>query len=401
MDEKRTPAPAQTAHESENAEEATAPTCGKSNQQAFAPLGFGFMRLPEIEENGEKAFDHETICTMVDEFMKAGFTYFDTAYGYHDGKSECELKAALVDRYPRESFTVATKLPAWMAGNAEEAKAMFDTSLQKTGAGYFDYYLLHNLGGELTHLFDDYGIWDFLAEKKAQGLIKHLGFSIHDKADALEAVLDAHPGVDFVQLQINYADWESDLIESRKCYEAARKRNIPIIIMEPVKGGSLVSLPDAACEVFKAVDPDASMASWALRFCASLPGVIAVLSGMSTIDQVRDNLRTFTAAKPVTAEEQDAISRVRAILDGVNAVPCTDCRYCVKGCPEGVKIPVIMESLNTVSKFGDMHRAQENYDWNTSDGEASKCIECGACEAVCPQKIDIIAQMKKAASLFE
>ena len=204
-------------------------------------LGFGFMRLPEVEgADGSKEIDLDTLAGMVDTFMNGGFTYFDTARGYHGGRSEAALKAAVVDRYPRESFQVATKLPAWMAKDAADARAMFDTSLEQTGAGYFDFFLLHNLGEERTRLFDDWGLWDYLAEKKREGLVRNLGFSIHDKADALEAVLDAHPEVDIVQLQVNYADWESETVESRKCYEAARARNLPVVVMEPVKGGSLV-----------------------------------------------------------------------------------------------------------------------------------------------------------------
>ncbi|RNL20719.1 Fe-S oxidoreductase [Slackia faecicanis] len=369
----------------------------------FAPLGFGFMRLPEIERDGRTVFDHDAVCAMVDEFMNAGFTYFDTAYGYHNGRSECELKAALVDRYPREAYTIATKLPAWMADDAARARAMFDESLAKLGIEYFDYYLLHNLGGPLTEPFDDYGLWDYVAEKREQGLIRHLGFSIHDKADALEEVLAKHADIklDFVQLQINYADWESTIIESRKCYEVARAHGLPVVIMEPVKGGSLVNLPPAAADILREADPSASPASWALRFCASLPGVAAVLSGMSTIEQVRDNVKTFSEARPLDDAERAVLDRVRTVLDGIETVPCTDCRYCMKGCPEGVHIPTIMDSLNIMSVFGDMHRAKENYIWNATGGEASKCIQCGACEEVCPQKIGIIDQLERAAGLFE
>lgn len=376
---------------------------GIATDHDFAPLGFGFMRLPECEHDGVKTFDHAAVCAMVDEFMEAGFSYFDTAYGYHDGKSECELKAALVDRYPRDSYTVATKLPAWMAHDAADARAMFDRSLEKIGLGYFDFYLLHNLGGPLTQVFDDYGLWEFVAEKRTQGLIRHVGFSIHDKAAALEKVLAEHPDapIDFVQLQINYADWESSIIESRKCYEVARSHDLPVIVMEPVKGGSLVNLPPAAADVLRQADPDASLASWALRFCASLPGVAAVLSGMSSIEQVRDNVRTFSQARPLDATERAVLDRVRAVLAGIDTVPCTDCRYCMKGCPEGVHIPTIMDSLNIMAVYGDMHRAKENYVWNATGGEASRCVRCGACEDVCPQKIDIMDRLDAAASLFE
>ena len=255
--------------------------------QEIRKLGFGLMRLPMIGDE----VDIEQTKQMVDLFLSKGFTYFDTAYGYLGGKSEKAVKTALVDRYPRESFQLATKLPAWAGANtAEEAQNMFYTSLERTGAGYFDFYLLHNLGDSRTKAFDRFGIWDFLAEQKKKGLIKHLGFSFHDKADKLDELLTLHPDMEFVQLQINYADWESASIQSRACYEVARKHGKPVIIMEPVKGGSLASLPAPIEKIFKDADPEASLPSWAIRFAASLDGLVTVLSGMSTLEQMQDNL---------------------------------------------------------------------------------------------------------------
>lgn len=370
--------------------------------EELAPLGFGFMRLPETElSDGSKEIDIEQVKEMVDLFMDAGFTYFDTARGYHGGRSEAALRAALVERYPRESFQIATKLPAWLAKDADHARAMFDKSLRETGAGYFDYFLLHNLGEDRTAQFDEYGLWDFLAQKKEEGLIRNLGFSIHDKADVLEEVLAAHPNMDFVQVQINYADWESPTIESRKCYKVARAHGLPVVVMEPIKGGSLVKLPDAAANLLSAVQPDASLASWALRFAASLPGVVSVLSGMSTPDQVRENVRIMRDARPMASEERALLDQVRAILDGIPTVPCTDCRYCLKNCPQDVRIPAALASLNILALYHDEFRAQENYDWNVSDGLASSCIACGACEDVCPQHIPIVEELARAAELFE
>ena len=277
-------------------------------------LGFGLMRLPMIGEE----VDIEQTKEMVDLFMQAGFTYFDTAYGYLGGKSEEAVKTAIVDRYPRDSFTIATKLPAWAgAKTAEEAKEMFFTSLRRTGAGYFDFYLLHNLGGERTAKFDEYGIWEFVQEQKAKGLIKHLGFSMHDSAEALDKVLTEHPEVEFVQLQINYADWDSASVQSRLCYETARRHGKPVVIMEPVKGGSLANLPESVAKVFKAAEPDSSIASWALRYAASLDGLVTVLSGMSTVDQMKDNLSVMKGFTKLNDQQMAVIEEAKKALAAV------------------------------------------------------------------------------------
>lgn len=367
----------------------------------LAPLGFGFMRLPLTNPDDPASIDIDKCCELVDRFMEAGFTYFDSARGYHGGKSEWALRKALVERYPRDSFTIATKLPAWLAENAEHARAMFDKSLRECGVDYFDYYLLHNLGESLTQGFEDFGLWEFCAEKKAEGKIKKFGFSIHDNAEELEKVLDAHPEVDFVQLQINYVDWESDIIQSRKCYEVCRSRGLPVVIMEPVKGGSLVKLPDPVAAVLREADANAPLASWALRFAGSLPNVIAVLSGMNTPEMVVENTSIMRDGAPLTDAELEVVARAREVLSGLPGVPCTDCRYCMKGCPQGVHINTIMQSLNIHDQMGDDHRAQENYDWNTGAGKASACIQCGACEEVCPQHIAIVSELERAVELFE
>ncbi len=367
----------------------------------LAPLGFGFMRLPLTNLDDPASIDIDKCCELVDLFMDAGFTYFDSARGYHGGKSEWALRKALVERYPRDSFTIATKLPAWLAENAEHARAMFDKSLRECGVDYFDYYLLHNLGESLTQGFEDFGLWEFCAEKKAEGKIKKFGFSIHDNAEELEKVLDAHPEVDFVQLQINYVDWESDIIQSRKCYEVCRSRGLLVVIMEPVKGGSLVKLPDPVAAVLREADADAPLASWALRFAGSLPGVIAVLSGMNTPEMVVENTAIMRDGAPLTDAEREVVARAREVLSGLPGVPCTDCRYCMKGCPQGVHINTIMQSLNIHDQMGDDYRAQENYNWNTGDGKASACIQCGACEEVCPQHIAIVSELERAVELFE
>jgi len=362
-------------------------------------MGFGLMRLPTIGED----IDVEQVKEMVDLFLQAGFTYFDTAYGYFSGKSEAAIKEALVDRYPRESFQLATKLPAWAGPKtAEEAQNMFWTSLERTGAGYFDYYLLHNLGDTRSKAFDDFGIWDFLQEQKEKGLIRHLGFSIHDKADVLDDVLTRHPEMEFVQLQINYADWESHSIQSRKCYETALRHGKPVIIMEPVKGRALANLPEPLADILKAADPEVSQSSWAMRYAASLDNIITVLSGMSSVEQMKDNLKTMSNFKPLSDEERAVIGRV---VDGMNRIPkvdCTNCRYCVKGCPQSINIPAIFRVVNEYLIYNNIATAKGGYNWATNKGgKASSCVRCGHCEMACPQHLSIIYELERAAERFE
>ncbi|MDO4549209.1 MAG: aldo/keto reductase [Clostridia bacterium] len=363
-------------------------------------LGFGLMRLPM---RGDKV-DIEQTKQMVDLFMKKGFSYFDTAYGYIGGASETAIGEALVARYPRESFQLATKLPAWAAASAEDARQMLTTSLERTGAGYFDFYLLHNLGGDRNKIFEEYGLWEFLAEQKKRGVIKRLGFSVHASADYLEDMLKLHPEVDFVQLQINYADWDDGIVQSGRCYEVALRHAKPVIVMEPVKGGALANLPREAAEVFNKLDKEASAASYAIRFAASLDGVLTVLSGMSTLAQMEDNVSYMDEFKPLSEDEYAAVKEVQRILAGVERVPCTDCRYCEKGCPKHVAIPGIFKNYNDYLLHRDLDLIRGDYDWqvNVINGnKASECIECGACESVCPQSIPIIQELKKAAAIFE
>lgn len=362
-------------------------------------LGFGFMRLPMIGEN----VDIEQVKEMVDLFMGKGFTYFDTAFGYGAGKSEEAIKAAIVDRYPRESFQIATKLPAWVAANEKEAKEMFTTSLRRTGAGYFDFYLLHNVGASRKKMFDDYGIWDYVMKLKEEGLIRHVGFSFHDKADVLDQVLTEHPEMEFVQLQLNYADWESECIQSRKCYEVALKHNKPIVIMEPVKGGVLANPADNIRKILEDANPKASLASWAIRFAASLNNVITVLSGMSTLDQMKDNLSFMEHFTPLSIEEKEVVEKARYELSLIPSIPCTSCEYCIKGCPKNIKIPDFFNAMNRNMIFGDFDGAKFGYDLTIKFGsaKASACIACGNCEAVCPQQIAIIDTLKEAVKLYE
>lgn len=361
-------------------------------------LGFGLMRLPM---NGEEV-DMEQTKDMVDRYMAAGFTYFDTAYVYINGKSEVVAKEALVKRYPREAFQLATKMPVWAANKYEDFQGLFDTQLERTGAGYFDFYLLHALGRDSAKKVDEIGGWEFGRKMKEQGLIKHLGFSFHDKADVLDDILTKHPEAEFVQLQINYVDWENKDVQSRQCYEVARKHNKPIIIMEPVKGGSLASMRPEIQEIFKEINPELSIASWAVRYAASLEGVITVLSGMSNIEQMDDNLSYMKNFKPLQDTEYKVIDRVIEELAKIPVIPCTGCRYCVDDCPQKINIPVVFEAHKNLMLYQNPESAKGTYNWGTGEGgKASVCIACGSCESHCPQHINIIEYLQECAGLFE
>ena len=362
-------------------------------------LGFGLMRLPKKGREIDMAQTEE----MVDFFLNSGFSYFDTAYIYYNGKSEEIAKTAVVDRYPRERFQLATKLPAWDAETADEAKQMFWTSLERTGAEYFDFYLLHNVGSPHTKIFDDLGLWDYILGLKEKGLIRNAGFSFHDKAEVLDEVLAKHPEMDFVQLQINYGDWESFSIQSRKCYEVARKHNIPIVVMEPVKGGMLGDLLSPNVKsVFDATGAGATYASWALRFAASIDGLITVLSGMSNMEQLRDNVNTMKGFRPLNGEEYAVIEKARKTLEAMPSVPCTACGYCLSGCPLSIPIPGIFEKMNRELVYNNPKGAREGYLWETEfGGKASYCTECGKCESICPQGLKVTQWLKEAAAKYE
>ncbi|MBR0280815.1 MAG: aldo/keto reductase [Oscillibacter sp.] len=350
-------------------------------------LGFGLMRLPQKDG----AFDLEQIKEMVDRFLAAGFTYFDTAWAYTG--SEDTIRQALVERYPREKFQLATKNAAWIGCKTrEDAIAQFETSLRQTGAGYFDFYLLHNLGEHRTHVFDDFDLWNFVQEKKREGLIRHAGFSFHSTPEELDAILTAHPEAEFVQLQINYADWENPAIQSRGCYEVARKHGKPVVIMEPVKGGMLANPPESVTEILKAAEPDSSPASWAVRFAASLPGVITVLSGMSDLAQMDDNLAAMRDFTGLSDAQQKTIEQAQAALYAIPLIPCTTCNYCAKVCPNNIGISGTFTAMNLLTLYRNKEKALGELRFQVEGqgrNSATQCIQCGACMEVCPQHIAI------------
>ncbi len=361
-------------------------------------LGFGLMRLPMIGEE----IDIEQTKIMVDRYMAAGFTYFDTAYVYTNGKSEEAAKEAIVKRYPRDAFQLATKMPVWMVKKYEDFQKYFDIQLERTGAGYFDYYLLHALDRDRAKQLDENGGWKFGLDMKKKGLIKHLGFSFHDKADVLEEILEHHPESEFVQLQINYVDWDNPEVQSRECYEVARKHNVPVIIMEPVKGGSLAVMRPEIQEMFKKVNPKLSVPSWAVRYSASLEGVITVLSGMSDLSQMEDNLSYMSDFKPLKEQEYEVIDKVVKELAKIPTIPCTGCKYCVDECPQKINIPEVFKSYKDYKLYQNLEGSRGSYRWIVRDGgKASDCIACGSCESHCPQHIDIIDSLKEVAGILE
>jgi len=366
-------------------------------------LGFGFMRLPVVDRADVTSVDFELLCKMVDKFMADGFTYFDTAYVYHKEQSEIFLRKALVERYPRDSFTIATKLPMPKVNSPQDNAKLFSEELEKCGVEYFDYYLLHAMNKERFEKAKKYGSWEFLKEMKAASKIKHIGFSFHDDVKLLEEMLTLWPETEFVQLQINYIDWENPSIQAKECYDLCTKLGKPVIVMEPVKGGSLVNIPDRAQKLFKDYSPKASVASWAVRYAASLDNVMMVLSGMSNMDHVNDNTEYMKDFIPLNSEEYAIIDQVVDIINSSIAIPCTACGYCVDGCPVGIPIPKYFALYNAdLQALNKGFSTQMTYYTNMTVDlpAASRCIGCGQCESACPQHIAVIDGLKLVAERF-
>ncbi len=369
-------------------------------------LGFGLMRMPVIDKTDAADVDIEQVKEMVDLFMQNGFTYFDTAIMYNGFASQSVAKKVLVDRYPRESFTLATKLHAGFFDSFEDRDRVFNEQLEQTGAGYFDYYLLHGIEGAMLPKYEKYDCFHWLLQKKAQGLVRHAGFSFHDSAELLDALLTKYPEMEFVQLQINYLDWESEWIQSRACYETAVKHGKPVIVMEPVKGGTLAHVPAEAEKLFKDYAPDRSVPSWALRYAASLENVMVVLSGMSDVAQMKDNISSMDDFKPLNEEEKEICRQAAQIINAQTAIPCTGCSYCTGGCPMKIAIPQYFSLYNALKREN-----MEEKGWTSSFasydvlalkfGRARDCIGCGQCEGVCPQHLPVIENLKLVSKSFD
>lgn len=363
-------------------------------------LGFGFMRLPTLDDG---SIDILQVQEMVDLYLSRGYCYFDTAFGYHKQKSEAALRDTLVQRHSRQNYLLATKLPAWKhtVRSKDDAKAIFYTQMERLQSEWIDYYLFQNMGEDRTAAFDRFHLWDFIANLKSQGLIRHFGVSVHDKADHVDFLLKEHPEIEFVQLQINFADWEDPIVQSRKCYEVAQAHGKPIVIMEPVKGGVLSTLPPEVQAIFDQAAITQSNAAWALRFAASLEQARVVLSGMSSIQQMKENLDIFDSMTPLSEEEHISLSQAHTVLSEIKYVSCTGCRYCCEDCPGKVKIPKIMTALNFQNAYRNRHMAEHYYFSNVFlTGNAGNCLECGQCELVCPQHLPIRELLKEAVKLF-
>ncbi|MDL2271334.1 aldo/keto reductase [Methanobrevibacter sp. OttesenSCG-928-I08] len=367
-------------------------------------LGFGAMRLPIKNEEDASSVDSEITGKMIDLFMEKGFNYFDTAYPYHLGSSEKVLKEKLVDKYSRGDFLLADKMPLFYLEKEEDLDRFFKEQLERCGVDYFDYYLLHNVSEWTRNAFTDIKSFEFVEKMKKEGKVKHIGISFHDDADLLERVLKVYPSIEVVQLQINYLDWENETIQSKECYEVARKYNKDIIVMEPLKGGTLAKIPEKAEKLFKSYNPQMSVASWANRYAASLEGVFVVLSGMNKLSDMEDNVSYMEDFKPLNKEEYEIIKKVIDIINESITVPCTNCDYCIETCPQGIPISKYFElyniwNRNPVEGFSPEHAYYRMYALKNTKG--SLCDECGECEKQCPQHIQIRKHLKDLVELFE
>jgi len=360
-------------------------------------LGFGNMRMPKLEDGTP---DRETIFRMIDTFLAHGYNYFDTAHIYPG--SEEMLRIGLVDRYPRERYFITTKLFVGRCAAPEDMMKQFETSRERLGLEQIDMYFLHGIGPASYEKIERFRAFDFLRSLRDRGLAKHIGFSFHGTADELDRILTGNPDMELVQLQLNYLDWEDGKVQSRLCYETARRHGKPISVMEPCKGGLLSGADMEAADILLHANPDASLASWAFRFVAGLEGIHVILSGMSNVEQVEDNARTFENFTPLSAEERALTGKVAEAINAVPGVPCTGCGYCTHGCPMNLNIPFFMRAYNSLLRFRNLEISRHSYFMVThANKKASECIGCGGCEERCPQHIEITKYLREVAEQLE
>lgn len=360
-------------------------------------LGFGCMRLPMAGDEVDEA----EFCRMIDAYLAAGFNYFDTAHGYLDGRSEKAVRRCLVDRYPRESYLLADKLTAHFFNDEKDVRPFFESQLSICGVDCFDFYLMHAQSKQNFPKFKKCRAYEQAFALKEEGKIRHVGLSFHDTAEMLDEILTTYPDVEFVQLQLNYLDWDDPAVQSRRCYEVARRHNKPVAVMEPVKGGSLANLPPDAAALLRARE-NGSPASYAIRFAAGFDGVFTVLSGMSDLTQLTDNLSYMTDLHPLTKEEEAAVYEVRRILTALHTIPCTACRYCTSDCPAHISIPDLFACLNAKNVTHDWNAAYYYHEvYTKAGGRASDCRACGKCEKVCPQHLPVRDLLREVAREFD
>ena len=355
-------------------------------------FGFGLMRLPMIGED----VDIQQTKDMVDAFLQAGFNYFDTAKPYIQGKSELAVKECLSSRYPRESFILTNKLSFWYFEKEEDIRPMFQGQLDACGVEYFDFYLHHAMSAQRHEKYTETNAYEVVKALKAEGKIRHIGMSFHDTAEVLDKILTDRPEIEIVQLQINYVDWIDPRVQAEQCYEVCVKHNKPVIVMEPVKGGSLVNLPQEAAQLMT----DYSQAGYAIRFAASPENVVMVLSGMSDMAQMKDNISTMAEFKPYTPAEYEMIDKVRTIYQGLHRIPCTACRYCTDGCPAGIPIPDVFAAFNASKSRKEEEAEKGKADYAAIENKADACIGCGQCENACPQYLHIRQLLEAVAKAF-
>ena len=375
---------------------------GISCTKAF---GFGTMRMPVLDKEDPTSFDFEAIEKLFDTFLAKGFTYFDTAYTYHGYECEKAVRRALVERHPRENFELATKLPLRDFKDADDLEAIFQEQLTNCGVAYFDHYLMHNMGVNVYAKCCEYDVFHFVKRKKEEGKIRNVGMSFHDTPELLEEILSKYGDcLDFVQLQINYLDYDQPNVQGRRCLVVAGKYGKPVTVMEPCKGGTLIRIPEEAEKLMKDFAPDASVAGWALRFAASQPGVQRVLSGMNALEQIEENCAVFLDFEPLTEAEYAVIDEVVKIINAKTAIPCTACAYCTHGCPMNIAIPQFFSIYNNLMRTTIGNSSQNVYYLNTvmaGHGRAKDCIKCGQCEEACPQHLPIRKYLEDISARFD